>query len=735
MYDTNYRLRARFKDSSGDPATQWSAWGERLFRTASQPAPGGPVAWTVKQPGYQVEVFATGLELPVNIAFVPNPGPNANDAYFYVTELYGTIKVVSRDGTVTDYLRGALNYRPSGIFPGSGEQGLAGIVVDPISGDVFVSMLYDPEGDTDGPKYPKVVRYESHNNGKIANKSTTILDMVGENMYESHQISNLTFGPDGKLYVHMGDGFDPLTAQDLNLFRGKILRVNLNGSAPTDNPFYDASDGINAKDYVYAYGFRNAFGGDWRKADNFHYAVENGPSVDRFAKIVRGRNYLWDGTDASMYNYAIYNWSPAAAPVNIAFVQPETFGGSGFPADKMGHAFVSESGPTWAAGRIFAKVVSEFVLDASGNLVSGPAALVEYTGTGKATVAGLAAGPDGLYFTDLYVDQNFETAVARGANVLRIKYVGAAPATPTGLAATAGNAQVALTWTASSGATSYNVKRAAVSGGSYATIASGITTASYTDTTVTNATTYYYVVSAVNTFGESGNSAQVSATPSAVPPAGIAFRASATADNSSGATTITVSRPAGTASSDVMVATIYVRGAGSTAAVTPPTGWTLIRRDDFPTTAPSGNVGSLLTYYRVAGNSEPKGYTWTFDSVRRAIAGILGYSGVNTAAPIDASNGQGSPSNSTTSVIAPSLTTSTNNTMLVGVFALFEGGQSFTPPTGMIERIDATHLNANLTLELTDQTHATTGATGTRTATSSFVDSNIGQLIALKPAP
>ena len=86
------------------------------------------------------------------------------------------------------------------------------------------------------------------------------------------------------------------------------------------------------------------------------------------------------------------------------------------------------------------------------------------------------------------------------------------PPTPTNLVATAGNAQVGLSWSASSGATSYNVKRATTSGGPYTTIASPTTT-SYTDTGVTNGTTYYYVVSAVNTAGESANSSQVSATP------------------------------------------------------------------------------------------------------------------------------------------------------------------------------------------------------------------------------
>jgi cellulose 1,4-beta-cellobiosidase len=93
------------------------------------------------------------------------------------------------------------------------------------------------------------------------------------------------------------------------------------------------------------------------------------------------------------------------------------------------------------------------------------------------------------------------------------------PAAPSGLTATAGDSQVSLTWTASSGATSYNVKRATVSGGPYAVITSGIVTTSFIDSTASNGTTFYYVVSAVNPGGESGNSNEASATPSQLPPA------------------------------------------------------------------------------------------------------------------------------------------------------------------------------------------------------------------------
>jgi hypothetical protein len=91
------------------------------------------------------------------------------------------------------------------------------------------------------------------------------------------------------------------------------------------------------------------------------------------------------------------------------------------------------------------------------------------------------------------------------------------PATPTGLTATAGNAQVSLSWTASSGATSYSVKRGTATGGPYSQLGSATST-SYVDSTVTGGTAYYYVVSATNSNGSSGNSNEASATPTAPTP-------------------------------------------------------------------------------------------------------------------------------------------------------------------------------------------------------------------------
>jgi cellulose 1,4-beta-cellobiosidase len=104
---------------------------------------------------------------------------------------------------------------------------------------------------------------------------------------------------------------------------------------------------------------------------------------------------------------------------------------------------------------------------------------------------------------------------ANSSQISATPAAGSVPAAPTGLAAIAGNARVTLNWSASSGASSYRIKRATISGGPYSNIATNTTSLTYTNTGLSNGTTYYYVVSAVNTNGESANSSQVSAKPSA----------------------------------------------------------------------------------------------------------------------------------------------------------------------------------------------------------------------------
>ena len=428
-FESDYALKVRFWSGEG-AKEEASEWAERLFSTRQAGEEGieSDLPWYVR-PGFQMEEVAGSFQLPVNIAMVPNAGPHPGDPLFYVAELYGNVKEVSRDGTVRDYATGLLDFDPTGDFPGTGEMGLTGLVVEPETGDLFASLVYEGE---DGLHYPKVIRLHSDEQGLAAEgEPTTVLDMDEDPQGASHQISNLTISPDGYLVVHNGDGGARETSQDLEMFRGKILRMTLGGEpvgpevdVHDPNPFFDAGDGISARDYIWAYGLRNPFGGSWRLSDGTHWMVENGPSIDRLAKVVKGENYRWP-EDETMSQGASYRWEPAHAPVNIEFVEPGRFGGSGFPPDSMGHAYVTESGASYSLGpQDNGKRISEFGLDSGGKVDRGPETLVEYIGVGHATAVGLAAGPDGLYFSDLYADPIDATPVDRGAHVYRISYCG-----------------------------------------------------------------------------------------------------------------------------------------------------------------------------------------------------------------------------------------------------------------------------------------------------------------------
>ena len=122
----------------------------------------------------------------------------------------------------------------------------------------------------------------------------------------------------------------------------------------------------------------------------------------------------------------------------------------------------------------------------------------------------------GTYWLLLQVQDNSGQMDLVSSYVVATPPGGTGPDAPTGLTATAGSEQVALSWQLSSGATSYNVKSAPASGGPYTTV-KNVTATNYVDTGLTNGTTYYYVVSALNASGESANLAEVSAKPMSAP--------------------------------------------------------------------------------------------------------------------------------------------------------------------------------------------------------------------------
>jgi prepilin-type N-terminal cleavage/methylation domain-containing protein len=204
--------------------------------------------------------------------------------------------------------------------------------------------------------------------------------------------------------------------------------------------------------------------------------------------------------------------------------------------------------------------------------------------------------------------------------------------------------------------------------------------------------------------------------------------ASSTAAVSDNDTSITVSKPSSTVAGDVMVAQVAIAGGPDPSTITPPSGWTTLA------IVRSAGYVTQGVYYRRATSAEANTYTWSY-SKAKSVAGITSYSGVHRVDPVNVHAAQAG-SSASTSVTAPSVTTTRDNVRLVGFYAA-SGGGSFTPPSGTTERYDiatgsnssATHVSASVA----GQDFLTAGSTGTRTATFSLSSYGIGHLVALAP--
>ncbi|RFU62523.1 PQQ-dependent sugar dehydrogenase [Peribacillus glennii] len=137
-----------------------------------------------------------------------------------------------------------------------------------------------------------------------------LLDGIPSGQY--HHGGRLKIGPDGKLYATAGDAHQDEIAQDKSSLGGKILRLNLDGSIPGDNPFPNS--------YVYSLGHRNPQGLAWDEKGQL-YSSEHGPSGhDELNKIITGHNYGWpliigdekkNGMERPLFHSGTNTWAPS----------------------------------------------------------------------------------------------------------------------------------------------------------------------------------------------------------------------------------------------------------------------------------------------------------------------------------------------------------------------------------------------------------------------------------------
>ena len=396
--NNNYILRVRVADKWGAE----SPWTEQINRTASVTAtsPQENIPWKVLEEGYAIDVVAEGLRLPVQLDF------NTTNGLIVGSELHDGPFTVDSTGNVYRLAK-LIDYDPGNDIGGQSERGAIGIAYHEESHSLFQGLL-------DANAHPVIYRLFLSDDGL----STVSIEKIWEYPDEgkqAHQIGNLAIH-DGYLYVNMGDKFDAQTAENLDSPWGKILRMSLDGAAVANNPFYDVSDGINAKDYIYSYGFRNPIGGDW--FDGEYYVVENGPNRnDRLVVTLPGKSYGWNGKANSLLTDALYVWGVTESPVDIAF-------------DDGGNGYISLSGPTYGSGRSKGKTIDKVAITEDGStLDSKPTDFIRYTGDGKETASGLLyisegfGFSEGLYWTSLYPDNPDLGPTGVGAKLYRVSEV------------------------------------------------------------------------------------------------------------------------------------------------------------------------------------------------------------------------------------------------------------------------------------------------------------------------
>jgi glucose/arabinose dehydrogenase len=226
--------------------------------------------------GLKTELVADGLQLPANLAFAP-------DGRLFLTEVArGWVRVIEHGSVLPE---------PFAVVDEATrrENGLLGLTLDPdFARNRYVYLYYSQSiPDKAKPWRNRIVRFTD-----VASKGTdmqVVLDdlPIGDKKFNGgHNGGRLAFGPDGKLYVTLGDTGLSESAQDPKLLTGKLLRFNPDGSVPDDNPFPGSP--------VYASGFRNAWGLAFHPLTGVPYVTENGGTHhDEVNRVRRGGNYGW----------------------------------------------------------------------------------------------------------------------------------------------------------------------------------------------------------------------------------------------------------------------------------------------------------------------------------------------------------------------------------------------------------------------------------------------------------
>lgn len=219
-----------------------------------------------QQENDELEVIAENLNVPWSIEKI--------NITFYLAE---------RPGSIVKIENGEMERQSVELekeLATDAEAGLLGFMLAPDFQESNLAYAYYTYEDSSG-QFNRIITLHLEDN--VWREESLLLDKIPSGSY--HHGGRLKIGPDGKLYATAGDASESDMAQDPNSLGGKILRMNLDGSIPNDNPFPNS--------YIYSYGHRNPQGITWLP-DGVLYASEHGNDAnDEINRIEAGQNYGW----------------------------------------------------------------------------------------------------------------------------------------------------------------------------------------------------------------------------------------------------------------------------------------------------------------------------------------------------------------------------------------------------------------------------------------------------------
>src|SRR5436190_4335110 len=213
--------------------------------------------------------------------------------HLYTIMASPSIETGEQECNVRLFANGALQPDPVITFSVStcSERGLLGIAIDPnFSANHYIYVYYTAGPQECGTTQNRVVRFVE-NNG-VGSNPVELFSSV--QMAGNHDGGNVHFGPDGKLYITIGDNANAPNSQNVSVKNGKMHRINPDGSMPTDNPHFNQPDALPS---LYAMGLRNSFDFTFDPVVRGRiFASENGPGCDdEMNRIEAGFNYGWRG--------------------------------------------------------------------------------------------------------------------------------------------------------------------------------------------------------------------------------------------------------------------------------------------------------------------------------------------------------------------------------------------------------------------------------------------------------